>query len=205
MIEEKISMHDFVESFVKGLETRDVYTSGHSIRVAHLGCLIGAKLKLDERIINNIHIAGHLHDIGKIGISDEVLNKKGKLTKSEYELLKSHSEKGYDIVKNIPELKKISKIILYHHEWYNGNGYPRQISGEEIPIESRIISVSDAFDAMTSDRSYRKAFTLERAIEELVNGKGSQFDPIIIDVFLEILNKEEKIVSDIMMNKDSVA
>jgi HD-GYP domain-containing protein (c-di-GMP phosphodiesterase class II) len=205
LVEEKISMHDFVESFVKGLETRDVYTSGHSIRVAHLGCLIGEKLKLDERIINNIHIAGHLHDIGKIGISDEVLNKKGKLTKSEYEILKSHSEKGYDIVRNIPQLERISKIILYHHEWYNGEGYPRQIRGKDIPIESRIISVCDAFDAMTSDRSYRKALPLEIAMEELINGKGSQFDPSITEVFLEILRNEYTLVNEIMISKDSVA
>lgn len=205
MVEKKISVHDFVESFVKGLETRDVYTSGHSIRVAHLGCLIAEKLKLDEMIINNIHIAGHLHDIGKIGISDEVLNKKGKLTEKEYELLKSHSEKGYDIVKNIPQLKRISKIILYHHEWYNGCGYPHQISGENIPIESRIISVSDAFDAMTSDRSYRKALSIEKAVEALKKGAGSQFDPLIINVFLEMLDKEDKLVKEIMITKDFVA
>ena len=205
MVEEKISMHDFVESFVKGLETRDVYTSGHSIRVAHLGCLIAEKLKLNKKIINNIHIAGHLHDIGKIGISDEVLNKKGKLTKQEYELLKSHSEKGYNIVKNIPQLEKISKIILYHHEWYNGNGYPDKISGADIPVESRIISVCDAFDAMTSDRSYRKALPLEIAMEELISGKGSQFDPLIIEAFLEILRNEYKLVNEIMIGKDSVA
>ena len=200
-----ISIHDFVESFVKGLETRDVYTSGHSIRVAHLGCLIAEKLKLEENIINNIHIAGHLHDIGKIGISDEILNKEGKLTKKEYEILKSHSEKGYDIVKNIKPLEKISKIILYHHEWYNGRGYPNQISSNEIPIESRIISVSDAFDAMVSDRSYRKALTLEEARAELNQGKGSQFDPIIVNAFLEILKGEDNIVSEIMTKKDFVA
>lgn len=145
-----VCIHDFVESFIKELELRDVYTSGHSVRVAHIGSLIAQKLNLDEKTTNNIHIAGYLHDLGKIAISDSILNKKGKLTDEEYEVLKEHSKKGYQITKNISQLQDISKIILFHHEWYNGKGYPYGIKEEYIPIEARIISVSDAFDAMTS-------------------------------------------------------
>lgn len=186
----KISIHDFIESLIKGLEARDLYTSGHSIRVAHLSCEIASEMGLDEEIINRIHISGHLHDIGKIGISDKILNKEESLENWEYERLKEHSEIGYNIVKEIKGFEEISKIILYHHEWYNGNGYPKGIKVNDIPIESRIISVADAFDAMVSDRAYRKALSIDEAIARLIKGKGSQFDPKIVDIFLKIKKNE---------------
>ena len=186
----QINIHDFIESFIKSLEAKDTYTHGHSIRVAHIACDIAKNLDLKEKTIQRIHIAGHLHDIGKIGISDKILNKKSKLNNSEYNELKKHCKIGADFVKNIDILQDVSKIILSHHEWFNGKGYPNQISKNKIPIESRIISVADAFDAMMSHRPYRKPLAFEKVIFELKNNSGKQFDPKIINAFLKILNSK---------------
>lgn len=184
----QINIHDFIESFIKTLEAKDSYTHGHSIRVAHVACDIAQKMNLNKKMIQRIHIAGHLHDIGKIGISNKILNKKSKLSALEYTELKKHCKIGANFVKNIKPLETISKIILYHHEWYNGEGYPKKISKTNIPIESRIISVADAFDAMMSHRPYRKPLKLNKVIFELKENSGTQFDPKVIKVFLKILN-----------------
>ncbi|MFV0315295.1 MAG: HD-GYP domain-containing protein, partial [Anaerotignum sp.] len=135
---------------------------------------------------------GLLHDIGKIGISENLLNKPGELTGKEYEEICKHSEIGYRIVKASENMKEISESILSHHEKWDGSGYPRGIKGEEIPIASRIIAITDTYDAMTSDRSYRLAMPKTDAIEELIRCKGTQFEPGLVDVFVnEVLSKED--------------
>lgn len=201
MLSETISIHAFIESFIKGLEARDLYTSGHSIRVAHLATEMAKMMNLTEAQIHRVHIAGHLHDIGKIGIPDCILNKKGKLSVREYNALKRHADIGANIVGGVEALKDISQIILYHHEWYDGSGYPKGIKKEAIPIESRIIAVSDAYDAMRSHRSYRSPLKLPTVIHELKKGRGSQFDPKVTDCLLKIISKEKEVLENLEGNE----
>ena len=151
---------------------------------------IGRYLKLSAKDMEMIKFCGLLHDIGKIGISESILGKPSSLTKREYELIKRHPVIGEQIVRQINFLKDGLPLIRHHHERYDGKGYPDGLSGDNIPLLARILSVADAFDAMTSDRPYRKAMSVKDAIRELIKGKGTQFDPEIVDVFCRIL--EEK-------------
>lgn len=185
MFLEKIDFHEFIESIVEILETKDSYTRGHSNRVAHISMAIAREMGLDTKDIELSHFAGHLHDIGKIGIPDSILMKTDKLTTEEYEIIKNHSEYGYKILEKVSSLKEMATIVRHHHERWDGKGYPSGISGEEIPIISRIISVADAFDAMTSNRSYRKPMLFEEAIVQLEKNKGTQFDGEIVDIFIK--------------------
>lgn len=129
--------------------------------------------------------AGLLHDIGKIGISDTVLNKAGRLTDEEFKLVQTHAIIGEDVVRPIGFLRDVSQVIRHHHERYDGRGYPDGLKGEEIPLAARILAVADAFDAMIHDRVYRAAMSVDEAVAELVKGKGTQFDPQVVDVFIE--------------------
>lgn len=185
---EKISFHEFIESIVEILEAKDAYTRGHSSRVAHYSMLIGERLGLEKEKVDLCHFAGHLHDIGKIGVPDAILGKKAKLTDEEYEFIKKHSEYGYNILNKVSTLEEMAVIVKYHHERWDGKGYPDGVKGEEIPVISRILSVADAFDAMTSERSYRKTMDLEIARRELKKNRWTQFDGDIVDVFLDVLN-----------------
>ena len=148
---------------------------------------IGKYLGLEMSRIDELKIAADLHDIGKIGISEEILLKPGKLTEDEYKIIKTHSEKGYRIIKASSELKEVAESVLYHHERLDGRGYPIGLKGEEIPLLSRIISVCDSYDVMTSDRVYKKAMSKEDAIEELKRCSGTQFDPSLVKVFIECI------------------
>ncbi|PRX30999.1 HD domain-containing protein [Orenia metallireducens] len=194
----KIDLHEFVESLIKGLESKDLYTSGHSERVAHLAEKIATKMKLNTKEIFKIHIAGHLHDIGKIGIRDSVLKKKGRLTDNEYEEIKKHSMIGHDILNKISNFKEIAQIVKYHHERYDGKGYPEGLKGDEIPLESKIIGVVDAFDAMTSPRHYRRPVTILEAIEEINKNSGSQFDPEISQIINRIYHDNYEFLEEIV-------
>lgn len=185
MFLEKIDFHEFIESIVEILETKDSYTRGHSNRVAHISMAIAREMGLDTKDIELSHFAGHLHDIGKIGIPDSILMKNEKLTFEEYEIIKNHSEYGYKILEKVSSLKEMAIIVRHHHERWDGKGYPSGISGEEIPVISRIISVADAFDAMTSNRSYRKPMEYEEALSQLEKGKWTQFDGEIVEIFLK--------------------
>ncbi|MGI5971482.1 MAG: PAS domain S-box protein [Oscillospiraceae bacterium] len=161
----------------------------HSKRVGRICELIALKLQLDQQYINKIRVAGFLHDIGKIGISEEILNKSGKLDNSEWEIMKRHSEKGARILENSVEYRDIAEIVLFHHEHFDGSGYPKGLKGKEIPIESRIIAVADTYDAMTNERPYRKILSKEDAIRELKSCSGSQLDPEIVRLFIsEVIN-----------------
>lgn len=193
--EKKEQYLQIIWTMVNLLEIKDEYTAGHSRAVTYYTEKIAERLNEDygfELDIERIQMAASLHDIGKIGISEEILNKAGKLTKEEYEIIKSHPSKGYYALKDIESLKEERKIIKYHHERYDGNGYPEGIKGDNIPFGARIICAADAFDAMISDRPYRKGMPLEKAIEELIKNKGTQFDSLIVDVLVDIIRSEEQ-------------
>ena len=176
---------EIVKALVSAIELKDSYTKGHGDRVRNYSVKIAKAMNLNEDKIKNIDIAALLHDIGKIGIPERILNKSGKLDEDEYELIKKHPEFSKKIVEQISGLSEISYIIHLHHEFYNGEGYPFGLKKDEIPIESQIIQVADAFDAMTSDRSYRKAMSNKKAIDIIDREKGKQFNPKIADVAIE--------------------
>jgi HD-GYP domain-containing protein (c-di-GMP phosphodiesterase class II) len=142
---------------------------------------------LPESAIPDLRLLGRFHDIGKVGIPDSILFKPGRLTEEEYEVMKRHAEIGYRIARASAELAPIADWILKHQEWWNGQGYPLGIKGEEIPLACRILSIVDAYDAMTNDRPYRKAMSDEAAIAELKRCAGTQFDPVLVDEFIHIL------------------
>ncbi len=148
---------------------------------------------LEPKELDIIHIAGHLHDIGKIGIADGILLKSGKLTNTEFEVMKEHSKIGWEILKNNKELQNIPEIILHHHERFDGNGYPHKISGNNIPLGSRIIAIADSFDAMVTKRTYKDTMTFDHAVDELKKQSGKQFDPIIIEKFIDIIEQDNKV------------
>ena len=150
-------------------------------------------MDLTDAQLNELELLSTLHDIGKIGINDNILNKPGKLTEDEWVDMKKHPEIGYRIAMTTPELVPIADYILSHHEHWDGSGYPQGSKREEIPLLSRIIAVADAYDAMTSDRPYRRAMTKNAAIEEIKKNAGTQFDPYIAELFLNILNENDNI------------
>ncbi len=173
-----------IQALALALDAKDPHTRGHSERVAKYAVEIGRELKLSENDLEMLHYAGILHDIGKIGISDTVLNKVGKLTEEEFKLIQMHTEIGDRVVRPVTFLRGVAQVIRHHHERYDGRGYPDRIKGEEIPLGARIMAVADAFDAMTYDRVYRAGMSKEEAVNELIRGKGTQFDPAIVDVFV---------------------
>ena len=171
-----------------GLGLRSVETEQHTERVMVNVIQVGEKLGLERSVIDELTIAAELHDIGKIGVSERILLKPGPLTEEEYEIMKTHSEKGYRIVMASSELKNIAESVLYHHERWDGKGYPIGLKGEEIPLLARIINVCDSYDVMTNTRVYnKKAKSKEEAIKELRRCSGTQFDPKIVDIFINIL------------------
>lgn len=165
----------------------DYFMISHSYQVAYLAKEIGKKIKLSEEELEQIYFAALLHDIGKVYLDSDILNKKGSLTEDEYNHIKEHSDYGYNIVKNVPGLYQISLFVRHHHERYDGTGYPDKLKGDEIPIESRIICVADAVDAMTSHRGYRTPRTIGFVVTELLKNKGKQFDPNIVDIMISML------------------
>lgn len=188
-----INFHVFIDNLVSTIEAKDFYTAGHSTRVADLAFIIANHMNLNKEICERIHIAGHLHDIGKTGIPDGILLKPGKLTKSEYEVIKDHSLIGFDILKNNASLKDIPLIIKHHHERFDGTGYPDRLKNDKIPVGSRIIAIADSFDAMVIRRTYKSPMTFESAIKELLIESNKQFDKNIVDIFLDIIKNEEKL------------
>lgn len=179
--EENKFYHDIIESLVAALEAKDFYTKGHSDRVADMSYSLAKGLGYRGMELEEIHIAAHLHDIGKIGIPDIVLNKEGKLSYQEYECVKMHPTIGYEILCKSKYLKTISEIVLHHHERWDGQGYPKGIAKDEIPFGSRIIAVCDSIDAMTSNRPYRKSVSFEESINEIIRNKSKMYDPSIVE------------------------
>lgn len=185
---------EMMDTFLSLIEIKDKYTAGHSKNVTYYTKKIAEKLNEEYKFhldMNRIEMAAALHDIGKIGIDANILNKPGRLTDEEYEVVKTHPCKGYYALRNVEELKEEREVVKHHHERYDGHGYPDGIKGEDIPIGARIVNIADSFDAMISDRPYRKSLGLEKAVEELIVNKGSQFDPFIVDVFLSIVQEGE--------------
>jgi putative nucleotidyltransferase with HDIG domain len=179
-------------AFVEAIEARDPYTKQHSTRVTHYAVSIAKAMGCSQEEIDVLNVSGNLHDIGKIGIPDNILLKPGKLTDAENEIIKRHSSIGSNIIGHFAMWAKEEKIVKYHHERWDGKGYPDGLRGEEIPFLSRILSVADVYDALTSDRSYRKRLPDDVAIEIISENMGYQFDPKIVDVFLR-LHKQKKI------------
>lgn len=170
-----------ITALTEAIDAKDVYTAGHSQRVAEISTTIAYQLGLSSKEIDTIHYGSLLHDIGKIGIPESILNKKGGLTTEEFYNIKRHPVIGTNILRSIDFLDDALYIVRYHHERFDGQGYPEGIKGEDIPFMARIVCIADAWDAMTSDRSYRQALPFKVAIEELEKNKGSQFDPYIIN------------------------
>jgi 4-methyl-5(b-hydroxyethyl)-thiazole monophosphate biosynthesis len=177
-----------IQALVGALEMKDSYTQGHAKRVTEFSLSIGAKLKLAENEMRDLYLGAILHDIGKIGTEEEVLNKPESLNRREEILVREHPLKGTLFIVGIENLSHIVPVILHHHEHWDGTGYPGRLKGEQIPLHARIVAVADAYDAMISNRSYREGLDKDVAIRELVKKKGTQFDPFIVDVFIECLN-----------------
>lgn len=181
---------DLMRSMV---DAKDIYTRGHSDRVAYYAVLLAKALGKDEDYVRRIHVAGTFHDIGKIGTADEILFKDTKLTDAEYAEIKKHSARGKKILSALKLFGDIAPVVEAHHERYDGKGYPHGIKGEDIPEEARIISIADAFDAMTSSRRYRSCLSIDEARAELIKEKGRQFDAAMVDVFLGAIQDFDRI------------
>lgn len=191
--ESRMELYDYfyriVQSLVRIIEAKDHYTRGHSERVAEYAEKIAKRMNFAPDKVELLKEATLLHDIGKIGIHESILNKKEKLTKEEWDIIRQHPVIGEDILKPILLTKEMLEIVRWHHERHDGAGYPDKIKGDDTNILSAIVSVADSYDAMTSDRAYRPALSKERAIEELQKNKGTQFNPKVVDVFIQILNE----------------
>jgi len=184
---------EFSKVLAYTLEEKDPYTSGHSERVCYYSDFISKKISLPPKDRNEIRIASYLHDIGKIGISNRFINKKGSLSPTEWAIIKQHTQKSIELLIPLKLPPGILSYIQHHHERYDGTGYPDGLSGEEIPLGARIIAISDAYDSMTSDRPYRKPLSNGDAKNELTKFSGKQFDPSLVTVFLNILKEMEEI------------
>lgn len=174
-----------LQALAQAIETKDLYTRGHGERVSMAARMLGAEMGWEGERLEALAQAGLLHDVGKIGVPTRVLQKDGRLTDDEYDAIKLHPMHGVEVVGDIAFLEDARAGIMHHHERYDGNGYPAGLRGEHIPVFARILSVSDAFDCMTSVRSYRTARPVEEAIEELIRCKGAQFDPNLVDIFVK--------------------
>jgi diguanylate cyclase (GGDEF)-like protein/putative nucleotidyltransferase with HDIG domain len=197
MLTEKLIVKDStisrtIEIIMNSLFEKNEREMLHSKRVSIICGKLARKMGMDEKSIEKIKIAGLMHDIGKIGVSDDVLNKKDKLTDTEWDQIKKHSDAGFRILSSASEFSQIADCVLTHHERWDGKGYPKGLKGEEIPLFSRIIAVADSFDAMTSKRSYREALERRQVVDEMIQNSGKQFDPNIINIFME--NFEEFVV-----------
>lgn len=179
------------------VEAKDPYTRGHSDRVSEFSVLIGKKMGLDDETLHILKIGGLFHDIGKIGIPDSILLKESKLSDEEYSQIKNHPTIGAHMLGDAAVFKDIIPIVKHHHERFDGKGYPSQLAGENIPFIARIAAVADTFDAMTSKRTYRDALPLSVVKEEIEKCSGTQFDPKIAKIFLDILNNDYKSITDI--------
>ena len=186
---EQMLIH-IVQTLATTIDAKDTYTNGHSSRVADYSKEIARRFGYRDEKLDDIYMMGLLHDIGKIGVPDAVINKPGRLTEEEFEQIKNHPVMGARILKNIKEKPKLSCGARWHHERYSGGGYPDGLFGEDIPEEARIIAVADAYDAMTSSRSYREPLPQARVREEIVKGRGTQFDPVFADIMLDMIDED---------------
>ncbi len=179
-----------VETLTRAIEARDKYTEGHSQRVADISVSIAKKLKYSEFKLEQLKLAAIMHDVGKIGISDAILNKPGKLDNDEFDIIKSHPVIGYNILKEIKNLNNISDAVRSHHERYDGRGYPDGKKGDELDLDIYIIQMADSVDAMMTDRPYHRGLGRDVVIKEIEKNAGTQFHPKVAEIYLEIIKKE---------------
>lgn len=186
---ERLSLH-VVSTLADAIDAKDTYTNGHSGRVAKYAREISRRYGYTEKRQDTIYMMGLLHDVGKIGVSDAVINKPARLTDEEFEQIKMHPVMGGRILENIKEMPELAVGAKWHHERFNGTGYPDQLKGSDIPEEARIIAVADAYDAMTSNRSYRRELPQEVVRGEIEKGKGTQFDPVFADIMIQMIDED---------------
>ena len=203
-IELNTKQKDIEQAYLESIETiryivdeKDSYTKGHSERVSEYSVLIGKKLGIDSDNLNALRIGGLLHDIGKIKTPSKILTKKANLSEEEYTEIKKHPLIGAQILSNVSVFCDIIPIVKYHHERYDGTGYPEHLKGEEIPLLARIVSVADSFDAMSSKRSYKDNMDIQQIINEISNNKNTQFDSHVADALLEILTNNYNAIIEI--------
>lgn len=200
-----IDFHLFIESLARTIELKDAYTAGHSRRVSDYAELLCRRMGKDEESCVFIHIIGHLHDLGKIGIAEGVLLKPGRLSEAEYLLMQQHAAIGASIFANLPGLEGLAAIIRHHHERFDGKGYPDQLHGEQIPLESAIIALADSFDAMTTFRTYKPSLSFEQAVDELRRKRETQFHPELCDLFVELCLDEQNAFDAVLSDCPAVA
>ena len=185
-----------VKAIIEALDAKDSFTLGRSRRVAYYSMKMVDKLALNPTEVSQIELAGLLHDIGMIGVAEEILNKSQKLTQEEFEKIKMHVHYSVKILEDIKQLYEITEIIKYHHEYYNGCGYPYGLKGDEIPLGSRIIAIADAYDSMVSKRAYRNSLSAEEALKVIEQSAGQQFDPNLVEIFKSILPEAKKEIEE---------
>ena len=178
-----------IKSLVYAIEAKDVYTRGHSERVSNFCMLMADHLELEETEKKALQWASILHDVGKIGVPEKILNKKERLDDKEYRIIKEHPQKGFNILRPLEQLSDALPGVLHHHERYDGTGYPKGLKGEEIPLQARIIAIADTFDAIASERAYRAARSHEEAMTIIEKVVGAQLDPYLVLVFKDVLTK----------------
>jgi putative nucleotidyltransferase with HDIG domain len=179
-----------IQVMITTVEMRDPYTAGHQKRVADLACAIAAETGLAQEKIEGIQMAGSIHDIGKLSIPAEILSKPTKLTNNEYSLIKEHSQSGYEMLKNVESPWPLAQIVYQHHERTDGSGYPRNLKGDEIIMEARIMAVADVVEAMASHRPYRPGLGIDTALAEIEKNKGTHYDNTVADVCLKLFREK---------------
>ena len=195
-------LSDVVRTLTSAIDAKDPYTCGHSERVARVATRIGRAMNLDAEALNTLYLGGLLHDIGKIGIDDNVLRKAGRLTPAEYEHIKLHPALGHKILTGLQQLSHVFPVVRSHHEQWDGNGYPDGLAEDEIPQLARIAAVADAYDAMTSDRPYRQGMESKRVREIFQRGSGEQWDPEVVDAFFASLDDIEEMTRQERRDRD---
>lgn len=191
--EQKKAQESFVQatrSLALAIDAKDRYTQGHSSRVADYSQMLADKMGLSREMQKKVYFMALMHDVGKIGVPDTLINKKERLTDEEYAIVKQHTVMGYEILKSITSMPELARGARWHHEKYNGSGYPDGLEGEQIPLEARIIAVADAYDTMSSVRSYRGIYSQQKIREEITNGRGVQFDPYVANCMLELIDED---------------
>lgn len=189
-----VTFDELIEIVITTLDARDPYTYEHSFRVAHYSGCLAKQMGFSIDRYQTVHLAAHLHDIGKIGVSDRILRKPGSLEPKEIKEMQSHARIGYNILQRLTQFRQVSTIVLHHHERFDGLGYPNGLGGEAIPLESRIVAVADAFDTLTSDRPYRKGLPVNLAVDEINVHSGSQFDPMVVNQFNAIVHQVTRMI-----------